>query len=159
MAERNLIETTSVDATVMVVDRVDYRVDSAKMQRRAHLVAGYFGKYLTTTQFVESAGTYGACIKLMAFRERRRKVCFTPACRGRFGSEIRLLERLCIVHKHSVTIVTGDLATFQRKRDVQVVVLDLTDPGCNGYPGCTIFSTFIGKFLQRPSCAESALGF
>lgn len=160
LAAHHMAETAILDATLIIADHTPGNDANAdKKEIKAHIVAGYFGKILTTPQFLLSAGNSGACLKFDAFREKRKHLYFTHACRARFGFQIKLLEKLCTRHKHSVSILTGELVDFKKKSNVRVVALNDADvPDKTDHPMRSLFSVFIGTLLQA-STNNSALGF
>ena len=87
LAAQRMAETAIVDAIVVIADHIPGRNDltnADKKEIKAQIVAGYFGKFLTTPQFLLSTGNSSACVKFTAFCKKKRALYFTVACRAAF---------------------------------------------------------------------------
>lgn len=156
LSAHNMPEVQSVLADIIIADNIPGCNHSDKAGIKAHIVAGYFGKYLTTTHFLESKGKSGACLKFLPFSEKSWTIYFTQGCRAQFGFQVKMLERLCLHHKRNVKIITGDLGDI--KRNVRVVAASADDlPDKASHPTRSVFSTFVQSLLAA-STKDSVLG-
>ena len=152
-----MVEKGAPRADVILCDKAPGRTPAAGNDLQSHLIAGYFGKFLATQQFILSGGKSGVCLKLHPFCKKKRRLYFTDACATSFRPGVRLLERLCGKHPDALRVVKGDFAAY-KKQDVQVVAAAPADqPAKADHKWSTLLHSFLQSLLTMDA-QESAIG-
>ena len=147
LVAHGLADSAAVRASAIVCDKVlgPGSMPADGNDLKCHVIAGYFGKSLATPQFLLTGGKAGVCLKFLPFSKKKRRLYFTDACVAAHGTSIRLLERLCDKHPHSLRVVKGEFALFKKKKDVQVIAHKPADVPAKADHS---WSTLYDKFLQ-----------